>query len=49
MNYWQALPGNDPRGRTLPLFDYFERHLDDFRANARNAFGCARHPTCPSP
>ncbi|MFO7821936.1 MAG: glycoside hydrolase N-terminal domain-containing protein [Lentisphaeria bacterium] len=39
MNYWQALPGNLPES-ALPLFDYFEKHLDDFRENARNIFGC---------
>jgi alpha-L-fucosidase 2 len=38
MNYWQALPGAMPEVN-LPLFDYFEKHLDDFRANARNVFG----------
>ena len=38
MNYWQALPGAMPEAN-LPLFDYFERHLDDFRDNARNVFG----------
>ena len=39
MNYWQALPGALPE-TILPLFDYFERHCEDFRANARNTFGC---------
>jgi len=39
MNYWQALPGGLTEA-TLPLFDYFERHLADFRANAKNLFGC---------
>lgn len=39
MNYWQALPGNLPE-LTLSLFDYYERHLDDFRANARQLYGC---------
>jgi alpha-L-fucosidase 2 len=39
MNYWQALPGG-LEAATLPLFDYFEKYLDDFRANARNIFNC---------
>ncbi len=39
MNYWQALPGAMPE-TALPLFDYFERHIDDFRSNARNTHGC---------
>lgn len=39
MNYWQALPGAMPE-TALPLFDYFERHLDDFRENARLVHGC---------
>ena len=38
MNYWQALPGDLPE-LTLPLFDYFERHLSDFRDNARKLYG----------
>ena len=39
MNYWPALPGGLPE-TLLPLFDYFESFLDDFRENARNNFGC---------
>jgi len=39
MNYWQALPGGLDEA-ALPLFEYFEKHLDDFRENARNIFGC---------
>ncbi len=39
MNYWQAMPGG-LADVALPLFDYFEKHLDDFRQNARNIFGC---------
>ena len=39
MNYWQALPGGLNEA-TLPLFDYFERYMDDFRGNARTLFGC---------
>ena len=40
MNYWQALPGNLPEV-ALPVFDYYERYMDDYRANARNIYGCA--------
>jgi len=37
----ERMKGEDLVGkRYVPLFDYFERHLDDFRANARNVFGC---------
>jgi len=39
MNYWQALPGGLAEA-ALPMFDYFERFIDDFRENARNIFGC---------
>ena len=39
MNYWQALPGNLP-GATLPVFDYYQRHMDDYRDNARLLYGC---------
>lgn len=39
MNYWQAMPGGLQEA-TLPLFDYFEKYLDDFRENARTIFGC---------
>lgn len=39
MNYWQAMPGALDE-TTLPLFDYFERHMDDFRSNARSMYGC---------
>lgn len=39
MNYWQAMQGG--LGEVaLPLFDYFEKFLDDFRENARMIFGC---------
>ena len=40
LTYWQALPGGLPE-LLLPLFDYHESHLDDYRANARRVFGCA--------
>lgn len=39
MNYWQALPGGIAES-ALPLFDYFEKYLGDFRENARTIFGC---------
>ena len=39
MNYWQALPGNLAE-LALPMFDYYERYLDDFRQNARKLYGC---------
>ena len=39
MIYWQALQGHLPE-TTLPVFDYFDRMLGDFRENARNLYGC---------
>jgi alpha-L-fucosidase 2 len=39
MNYWQAMSGNMPEV-ALPVFDYVERRMDDFRENARKLFGC---------
>ena len=39
MNYWQAMSGNMTE-TALPVFDYFERMLPDFRENARKIFGC---------
>lgn len=39
MIYWQALPGNLAE-TILPVFDYFDRMLDDFRTNARKLYGC---------
>lgn len=39
MIYWQALSGNLPE-MMLPVFEYFERRLDDYRTNARHLFGC---------
>ncbi len=39
MIYWQALSGNMP-ALLLPLFDYIERHMDDYRENARKLFSC---------
>ncbi|NIL99001.1 MAG: glycoside hydrolase family 95 protein [Planctomycetales bacterium] len=39
MIYWQALPGQLAE-TILPVFDYFERLMDDFRENARKVYGC---------
>ncbi|MGJ8653860.1 MAG: glycosyl hydrolase family 95 catalytic domain-containing protein [Opitutaceae bacterium] len=39
MNYWQAMSGNLTE-TALPVFDYFERLLPDFRENAQKLYGC---------
>jgi|SaaInlStandDraft_1057018.scaffolds.fasta_scaffold03127_3 alpha-L-fucosidase 2 len=39
MNYWQAMPAGLPE-TALPLFEYFESYMDDFRENARVNYGC---------
>lgn len=39
MNYWPALQAGLPE-TVLPLVDYFEHYMDDFRQNARCNFGC---------
>jgi len=39
MIYWQALSGN-MCDTLLAVFDYVERHLDDYRENARKLYGC---------
>ncbi|CAA6677697.1 Unannotated [Lentimonas sp. CC4] len=39
MNYWQALPG-DLQESMMGFFDYFDSHLDEFRYNAQQLFGC---------
>ena len=39
MNYWQAMSGNLTEV-VLPVFDYFDRMMDDFRENARKLYGC---------
>ncbi|MEC0241142.1 glycoside hydrolase N-terminal domain-containing protein [Paenibacillus dokdonensis] len=39
MIYWQALSGRMPE-LLLPVFDYMERLMDDFRLNARHLYGC---------
>ncbi|MFI3208663.1 MAG: glycoside hydrolase N-terminal domain-containing protein, partial [Eubacteriales bacterium] len=50
MIYWQALTGNTPE-LLLPVFDYMERLMDDFKTNAKKMFGCrgifVPAPTCP--
>lgn len=37
--YWQAYAGNMPE-LILPLFDFIESKLEDFRENAKKMFGC---------
>lgn len=39
MIYWQALSGS-LREMMLPVFDYFDRMMDDFHENARKLYGC---------
>lgn len=39
MIYWQALSGNNPE-LLLPVFDYIEQLMDDFRTNAKQLYGC---------
>ncbi len=39
MNYWQVMSGNMPEV-ALPVFDYVDRLMDDFRENARKLYGC---------
>lgn len=39
MNYWQCLKGN-LWPNLMPLFDYYESLLRDFRLNAKRLFGC---------
>ncbi|OZB98660.1 glycoside hydrolase N-terminal domain-containing protein [Paenibacillus sp. XY044] len=39
MIYWQALAGHMPE-LLLPVFDYVERQMDDYRGNARRIYGC---------
>ena len=48
LTYWHALPGGLPE-LLIPLFDYHENHLGDYRANARRVFGCGGIviPICP--
>ena len=39
MEYWQAFAGNLSEA-TLPLFDLYERFMDDYRHNAMRLYGC---------
>ena len=39
MNYWQCLRGNLFEN-LMPVFDYYESLIQDFRITARNLFGC---------
>ncbi len=39
MNYWQGLPGN-MKESMMAFYDYFDAHLDQFRYNAKQLFGC---------
>ena len=39
MAYWQALPGN-MEDSIMAFYDYFDAHLDDFRYNAKQMWGC---------
>lgn len=39
MIYWQALSGNMSE-LLLPVFEYMERLMDDFRSNAMRLYGC---------
>ncbi|VGO13832.1 hypothetical protein PDESU_02389 [Pontiella desulfatans] len=39
MTYWQALPGNMQESM-MAFYDYFDSHLDEFRYNAKQLWGC---------
>jgi len=39
MTYWQGLPGNLTESM-LAFYDYFDAHLDQFRYNAKQLYGC---------
>jgi alpha-L-fucosidase 2 len=39
MIYWHSFAGNLPEMH-LPVFDYLDGLMDDFRINARNLYGC---------
>jgi alpha-L-fucosidase 2 len=45
MCHWQALPANLPE-LLGPYFDYFERSVRDWKANAKAFFGCRGVYTC---
>jgi len=39
MNYWQVLPGNLNESM-MAFYDYFDAHMDEFRFNAKQLWGC---------
>ena len=39
MNYWQAMPGN-LKESMMAFFDYFDAHIEEFRYNAKQLWGC---------
>ncbi|MEP2776453.1 MAG: glycoside hydrolase family 95 protein [Luteolibacter sp.] len=39
MSYWQGLPGNLEESM-MAFYDYFDAHLDEFRTNAKQLYGC---------
>ena len=39
MTYWQALPGNLNESM-MAFYDYFDAHMDEFRYNAKQLWGC---------
>lgn len=39
MTYWQALPGN-MKESMMAFYDYFDAHMDEFRYNAKQLYGC---------
>ena len=39
ISYWQALPGNLDESM-MAFYDFFDSHLDEFRNNAKQLYGC---------
>jgi alpha-L-fucosidase 2 len=39
MTYWQGLPGNLEESM-MAFYDYFDAHMDEFRTNAKQLYGC---------
>ncbi|MDF7808616.1 glycoside hydrolase family 95 protein [Pontiellaceae bacterium B12219] len=39
MTYWQGLPGN-MKESMMAFYDYFDSHMDEFRYNAKQLWGC---------
>ncbi|MDP4644255.1 MAG: glycoside hydrolase family 95 protein [Opitutales bacterium] len=39
MNYWQALPAGMNQ-EVLGVFNFYESHMEDYRENARQLYGC---------